>query len=1181
MKKFIYLIFFIIISASYSTVLAENNNLETDIVYHVRVDGNDTSDGFTEETAFRTVSKAQQTVRDILKKKENKDKNITVLVHGGVYEFDKSIEFDIDDSGKEGIVTYKSADDGDVVFCGSVELDISKLKGIGDENIKSRLPYSSRNKVAVLDLKEQGLSENDVRITHERGTWGHPLGVYLNNNKQNVARWPNSGYKQFENVISRTPGGKGPTTFEYNDSVIDSWENADNAYIEGNMAYDWVSAWAKIDKIDTQKRQITVTETGAYSVPTVGKRWCMVNLLEAIDIPGEYFVDEKNMLLYYYPLYSLDKEKDKLEFATLREPFFKFNGTVKNIVIDGITFEKSYDTAIYANDVENFQLRNCIIRNISGHGINIKGKNITVDNCRIYNVGLCGVYIRRAGTLEDMEKLTESNVRISNCEINNISTESGSNETVGININAGIGVKIENNTLHGSKNGLIRYRGMMHTIRNNEIYAAVRSAADAGAIYAGRSLAQYGTIIEYNYFHDCEPINALDANFGTDAIFLDDGHSGNTVRNNIFRGGVAKRGIMIQIGSGRDNVVEDNTFINASYAVHGDDRAASYRSDDDGNMYKELTSTPYNTLPYLARFPQMEKAVQEWGKEKILYPHGTSIKNNLLVNSQSTIAKNYYTYGVVENNIETTDEDIFVDKDSQDYRVKKENVEKFNLNNIISEDFQINLIGVQTEKRKLGEFFRTYPQNGASDVAAQGFTISWQSLDGADEYDYIIAKDENLKDIVSSGKTELNSAEITGLENNTVYYWTVYAKSIGLNNEQTVSAYGDVYCFKTMEHDILDKSSLKRMIKTAKSAMENIHEGENIGEHKPGTEENLIQDIEKAEGVAQVSSGKQTEIDLATTELKNAYNSALSNYNIGYKTISTQNGNWLNNKGIAVESSKEEGVFIKDEILYSKELQDKFYILCFRAKNISEKGWFGFALQGSNEAKNSYDSGMDSYLIVVKPDVFELQGRSKLGNKTVMMKTVPNNGIFETQNEYEVKFGAVPEGQYTRIIFEVGENVVFNYLDKENPISANGYFAITPREGMYIWETDNVPQGKFEYESQEIKDDIIDDFSNVELVKSDGVSIENREIEISYDSAYHFKGDDGEYVLNFANNTVSLLKKSGNNETYLMIENDITYENLTLKVYSGQNGKKFIGRQGDKEIFGIYDPYPIKNIKVN
>ena len=63
------------------------------------------------------------------------------------------------DSGQEnGEITYKAEEGAEVVFKGSVPLDVSKFKMVSDKSILERIPESARDYVGQLDLKPFGIT---------------------------------------------------------------------------------------------------------------------------------------------------------------------------------------------------------------------------------------------------------------------------------------------------------------------------------------------------------------------------------------------------------------------------------------------------------------------------------------------------------------------------------------------------------------------------------------------------------------------------------------------------------------------------------------------------------------------------------------------------------------------------------------------------------------------------------------------------------------------------------------------------------------------------------------------------------------------------------------------------------------------------------------------------------------
>ena len=116
----------------------------------------------------------------------------------------------------------------------------------------------------------------------------------------------------------------------------------------------------------------------------------------------------------------------------------------------------------------------------------------------------------------------------------------------------------------------------------------------------GRDWTACGTVIQHNYFHDISGPGL----HGAMASMLDDAASGIHVLGNLFY----RAGRAAFIGGGRDNVIENNIFVECNPSVHVDARGLNWMRDQvegDGTLPKRLAETPYQQPPWSTRYPKL------------------------------------------------------------------------------------------------------------------------------------------------------------------------------------------------------------------------------------------------------------------------------------------------------------------------------------------------------------------------------------------------------------------------------------------------------------------------------------------------------------------------------------------------------------------------------------------------
>ena len=137
---------------------------------------------------FRTIERAKDEIRLFIKN-ENKNKLlINVESRKGIYNINKTLDFDSQDSGSQIInIIYRNYNNEEVHITGGIRL--SKFKKVADKNILEQLSIEAVNNVMCVNLKNFNIKDlGDVTIS---GNW---FELYFDNKPMTLARWPNSGF---------------------------------------------------------------------------------------------------------------------------------------------------------------------------------------------------------------------------------------------------------------------------------------------------------------------------------------------------------------------------------------------------------------------------------------------------------------------------------------------------------------------------------------------------------------------------------------------------------------------------------------------------------------------------------------------------------------------------------------------------------------------------------------------------------------------------------------------------------------------------------------------------------------------------------------------------------------------------------------------------------------------------
>ena len=1089
MKVFVFKDTELIQPVTISKMVKTNNTYRV----HVSPDGNDANDG-SFSNPVKTIAKAQTMART---HSGNGEGNVNVIFKEGTYELDSTINFTSEDSGTETEpVIYMAQPGKKVNFTMAKKMradDFTPVTG----DAAARINKKAEGKVLVYDLTNLGVpASNYAMETGGQMTYSYyPPSIFLNNKEQSLSRWPSDGWNYFTEVLDG--GGTAQSvwnkiytidqvkdlgaTFRYDQLNPSTWSTIDGAYIVGYFGTVYRSEWAKLRSINQSESTITLDHYTAYGV-SPNHRWAIVNLLEEIDMPGEWCIDSNNAKLYYWPTKTFSAD-DEIEITTSMNNIVNMKGA-QNIIFDGITFEKTRASGVYMEECDNIIIRNCEIRDIVRTGLTIKTcTNVDVKNNIIRDTGEGGIRVLRCG---DLATLTPANINITNNIGYNMAKLStlangfyADAETFSTN---NVGVFMTHNTISRSDIGIGGGYQLDGAIAYNEMFDAIRNASDAGMFYCGRTFTNYDNNYEYNYIHDIGSITKNET-YPVCAFFMDDLDSGHKITNNIIVPNNKLNTGGVKIGGGRDNTVQYNTIVGAQNGIILENRTSS-KSDDYirshtafTNLVKDDDKYHFNQEPWISKHPGVAEVLNDYNGTTTKYvPKNNVVTDNVLVDcDKNSLAPHIVENGKVENN-PAINEDIFVDSANQDYRITFAAKAKYNLpDRLIYEDFDLDKIGATKLAEFEKDFNMTYPQNGATGVETREMWLAWELQDFANEYYYTIATDAAFENIVDEGVTFKNCVEVPNLENNKTYYWKVSARNRSRRQQGEWESNSGVWSFTTATQNTVIKNLLGFSIQNAEAKAAEIVEGTELSQYKAGTKQMLLDGAAAAKSVYDRSDATQTEVDSAAARIV-ALISQLPKYrNLGYVKMNVGAASeWkVSNTGVVVtDSSSESGAveFARTNDTEGTAYRDEIYsgagIVCFDMK-VTKYGSYpsvGLSIKQRwpNVTLPFYASTQSAYHLRIDKGYLWLTRYNQDKNLSKTLINGQSHPIKEGE-WHSIQFGAVPTEQGTYIILNVDGKEVFNYRDTEAPFYDDGYVTIRPPRStsaestMLIRESASVP----------------------------------------------------------------------------------------------------------------------------
>ncbi len=344
--------------------------------FYVSPTGRDTNSGTATEP-FATIAHARDVVR---KSPRRTTEPIRVILRGGVYYQQEPLVFTAADSGAANAgVEYCSAEGEEVVVSGGVAMTGLKWKPFCDGIMRARMPA--------------GFTTDQL---------------FVNGEQMPMARYPN--YSANAHYF----GGTAADAFS--DERAARWDDPAGGFMHAMHSYLWGGMHYQITGKD--KSGSLVYEGGwqnnRSSSPHKKVRF-VENIFEELDAPGEWFLDTKKQILYFYPPEGLDLAKAKLVGVRLRH-LVEFRGTEQNpvrfLALKGITFRHAARTfmdnkermlrtdwtvyrgaAVFLNGTEDCRVEDCRVTQVGGNAIFVNNYNrrVVIRGCEVYRAGGNGI----------------------------------------------------------------------------------------------------------------------------------------------------------------------------------------------------------------------------------------------------------------------------------------------------------------------------------------------------------------------------------------------------------------------------------------------------------------------------------------------------------------------------------------------------------------------------------------------------------------------------------------------------------------------------------------------------------------------------------------------------------------------------------------------------------------------
>lgn len=521
------------------------------------------------------------------------------------------------------------------------------LRPVTSPDVLKRIRPEVQGKIVEIDLSGLNLNVEAFPELFKART-NFPQLIYKGEMLP-LSRYPNEGYLHMNKVLDNFGTANRGGIFEYSDNRHAAWKDAveHGVWFTGYWRVPWQAWTVRIKDIDTDRKTVThavgiETRNGKdvgvfggigskYHRPSGSgeESYYVENLLQEIDRPGEWCIDFKEQKLYLLP--PTDFEEAALSLVWNNEPMFRLEN-VSGITIENLILKNHLGTGILSTGGHGNLFAGCLFRNILGNALFIAGgENHTVLSNDFTHIGRTCVEISGG----DRAKLQPANHRVEN----NYFTQFGEIQqsyapavklgayTTGIGIEDGnaVGITVSHNLVHNAPHAAFIYGGNNNLLEYNEVFDIARLTGDVGAFYARWDWTSRGNTLRHNFIHHTPRANA---------IYSDDGHSGDSVYRNV----VYRAMIGTIIGGGHANYVHDNLYVECmKTAIHIDSRGKqrNYNASnpDFTNLFRvfKITEGAWENV-----YPGMTDYLS---REHLELPLDNDIGGNTMINCPIEIRK--------------------------------------------------------------------------------------------------------------------------------------------------------------------------------------------------------------------------------------------------------------------------------------------------------------------------------------------------------------------------------------------------------------------------------------------------------------------------------------------------------------------------------------------------------------
>ncbi len=614
--------------------------------FFVAPNGRDANPG-TKTKPFATLERARDATRARKASQSGFGELITIFLRGGDYVRTNALELSAADSGTaDSPMVWRAYKNEKVRLLGGRTL--TGFAPVTNTAVLTRLDELARGHVVQLDLSALGITDFGEMKSRgfSRAAVPAHCELFFNHQPMTLARWPNAGefakiagYPAASDHVDEHGGNVGqlPGGFHYAGDRPQRWQDLGALWVHGYWSYDWANSYEQVASLDVAQRLVKTTSPHGLYGFRKNQRFYFLNVLEELDQPGEWFLDRKTGMLYFWRPMTEDSRHffssktnipKETVLSLLDQPLLKLKD-VSHVTFRGLILEATRGNAVEIRGGVSNRIAGCLIRNVGNTGVVIEGgSGHAVVSCDVSDTGDGGVSL----TGGDRQTLTPGGHFVENCHFQRLGRWSKC--YVPAVAMTGVGLRASHNLIQEHPHCAILYWGNDHRMEFNEIHHIALETGDVGAIYTGRDYTFRGNKIRHNFIHHTGGVG-----MGSMGVYMDDCVSGTEVFGNIFY----KVHWAMFIGGGRDHRVANNLFVECDPAVRADgrglDQSPVWHNMVDDTMRQRLAEVLLAL--YRQRYPEMKSLDRYYGPPegpaitggafKGVPPDGNVIERNVCV----------------------------------------------------------------------------------------------------------------------------------------------------------------------------------------------------------------------------------------------------------------------------------------------------------------------------------------------------------------------------------------------------------------------------------------------------------------------------------------------------------------------------------------------------------------------